>query len=324
MKHFNSNLQEIGRQPSKFFMSETQKKAKIERQRNHLLMAVAYSANIGGTGVITGSPPNLVVPQVLEGKFGPATGLTFASWMAFAVPVMSVNLILSWLWLTYLGWKDEKRHKIPGEEAQDPKFKEKQILKVMQAKYDALGPIKCHELSILICFITVILLWFFRRPLFMIGWGDLFVYITNNGRKVTVGSATPAILMVLVVFALPTRYRFWPFQAWNKVPESSPSLIDWKTIETRLPWGVILLLGGGFAVSDACTKSGLSMWLVERLEILVGMPGWLVNLIMCVSTAALTQVSKIQTIWSFCYCCLLDFRRENATLRRETHATFLL
>ena len=125
---------------------------------------------------------------------------------------------------------------------------------------------------------------------FISGWGDLFVFMTERGKKVTVGSATPAILMVLIVFALPTRYRFWPFQAFNKIPESSPSLIDWKTIETRLPWGVILLLGGGFAVSDACTKSGLSAWLVERLMILVGLPAWLINVIVCVSTAALTQV----------------------------------
>jgi len=57
-------LQEVGRRTSKFFMSETQKKERTERQRNRLLLAVAYSANIGGTGVITGSPPNLVVPQV--------------------------------------------------------------------------------------------------------------------------------------------------------------------------------------------------------------------------------------------------------------------
>ena len=57
-------LVQVGKKSSKYFMSETQKKAKIERQRNLLLMAVAYSANIGGTGVITGSPPNLVVPQV--------------------------------------------------------------------------------------------------------------------------------------------------------------------------------------------------------------------------------------------------------------------
>jgi di/tricarboxylate transporter len=62
------DLAEIGRQSSKYFESETQKKAKIARHRNLLLMAVAYSANIGGTGVITGSPPNLVVPQVMENR----------------------------------------------------------------------------------------------------------------------------------------------------------------------------------------------------------------------------------------------------------------
>ena len=98
--------------------------------------------------------------------------------------------------------------------------------------------------------------------------------------------------MVLVVFALPTRYRFWPFQALNKAPETSPSLIDWKTVETKLPWGVILLLGGGFAVSDACTKSGLSKWLVAKCMILVGLPAWLINAIVCVLTAALTQVNN--------------------------------
>ena len=57
-------LVQVGKKTSKYFISETQKKARVERQRNLLLMSVAYSANIGGTGVITGSPPNLVVPQV--------------------------------------------------------------------------------------------------------------------------------------------------------------------------------------------------------------------------------------------------------------------
>ena len=56
-----------------------------------------------GTGVITGSPPNLVVPQVMENRFGDNTGLTFASWMAFAVPVMLVNLIISWAWISFIG-----------------------------------------------------------------------------------------------------------------------------------------------------------------------------------------------------------------------------
>jgi sodium-dependent dicarboxylate transporter 2/3/5 len=52
--------------------------------------------------VVTGSPPNLVVPEILNKNFGPLTGLTFASWMAFAIPVMLLNLFLAWLWLQKL------------------------------------------------------------------------------------------------------------------------------------------------------------------------------------------------------------------------------
>jgi sodium-dependent dicarboxylate transporter 2/3/5 len=216
--------------------------------------------------------------------------------MAFAVPLMSINLVLSWLWLSFISWRENRvQNQLESGVVQtiDPKAKQAQIHKVMEQKYKALGPMKCHEVSVLICFLVVILLWFFRRPLFMYGWGDLFVFMTNRGKKVTVGSATPAILMVIVVFALPIRYQFWPFQALSKAPRSSPSLIDWKTIETKLPWGVILLLGGGFALSDGCTKSGLSLWLVARLMILVGLPPWVINAIVCTLTAALTQVGFV-------------------------------
>ena len=52
-----------------------------------------------------------IYQKVLDNRFGPATGLTFASWMAFAIPVMSVNLILSWAWLYFQSWVTEKRRK---------------------------------------------------------------------------------------------------------------------------------------------------------------------------------------------------------------------
>ena len=75
---------------------------KEEVERNFLLLSVAYASNIGGTGVVTGSPPNLVVPDSLNKKFGPNTGLTFASWMAFSIPCMLVCTVIAWLWLQKL------------------------------------------------------------------------------------------------------------------------------------------------------------------------------------------------------------------------------
>ena len=77
--------------------------------------------------------------------------------------------------------------------------------------------------------------------------------------------------MVLVAFALPTSFRFWPFQPLSSSPETSPSLINWKLVETKLPWGVIFLLGGGFALSDACEKVDiLSSIFYNHLRIVLG------------------------------------------------------
>ena len=80
--------------------------------------------------------------------------------------------------------------------------------------------------------------------------------MTSRGSKSSVADATPAMFMIFVIFALPTQYRFWPFRTGSEKPESSPSLITWDIIERRLPWGVLLFVGGGFALSDACTKTG--------------------------------------------------------------------
>ena len=71
--------------------------------RNFLLLSVAYASNIGGTGVITGSPPNLVVLNVLDSAYGEGVSpLTYASWMGFCVPLMVVNTVLAWIWIVLL------------------------------------------------------------------------------------------------------------------------------------------------------------------------------------------------------------------------------
>ena len=261
---------------------------KEEIERNFLLMSIAYAANIGGTGVVTGSPPNLVVPESLNKNFGPSTGLTFASWMAFAIPVMLLNLVLAWLWLQKLqSWYQE------GGEKRS-KDQEERAMRVIKESYNKLGSMSMHEVQVFVLFLLLILLWFFKTPLFMPGWGDIFNVGTARGSTVVVGSATPAILMSVLLFILPQDYNFWPFVPWSGNVQNSPSLITWRLIETKMCWGVIFLLGGGFALADASQKSGLSTLLVSQLNKLNmnTLPFWLVNFVICLMTVSITNIAS--------------------------------
>ena len=77
--------------------------------------------------------------------------------------------------------------------------------------------------------------------------------------KVRLSSATSAVFIVALAFMLPREFS---------LEKSSPALLDWVTVEKRLPWGVILLMGGGFTLADATGKTGLSDYIVLQLEFL--------------------------------------------------------
>jgi len=66
--------------------------------------------------------------------------------------------------------------------------------------------------------------------------------------------------------------------------------LDWKFVQHHLSWGVVLLLGGGFAISDGAEKSGLSAWIGEQLTGLQDLPRPLILLIVMVITAGITEV----------------------------------
>ena len=131
---------------------------------------------------MTGTPPNLVAPDILQKKFGEGTGVTFASWMAFSMPVMLgtyvtykknrpqmsfflvVNIILAWIWLQRLmGWK------LKRQDEEKAKKQDERAMRAINKKYDELGKMSMHELQVMILFIVLILLWFFKTPIFMPG-----------------------------------------------------------------------------------------------------------------------------------------------------------
>merc|ERR1712106_868356 len=154
-----------------------------------------------------------------------------------------------------------------------------------------------HEIQVLILFILLISLWFFKSPVFIEGWGALFSTTTSKGNSVSVASATPAILCVVLLFVLPQKYNFWPFKLVDEPSQyyqHSPSLITWRLIETKMCWGVLFLLGGGFALAKALQSSGLSSLLVAGLTRmnLTSLPSWLASLLFTVVTVAITNIAS--------------------------------
>lgn len=247
--------------------------------RTCVLMSIAYSSNIGGTGSLIGSSPQLALKGILDELYGSAPGLNFASWMAFNVPGMLINTFLAWIWLQclFLGFK---------RTTADDNTQAAVVKKLIRRKYEELGPMTFHELATLILFILCVALWFFRDPQFITGWAEFLP-------AVEVDDATAVMTIVLLLFIIPAKPRFWNRDtAEGNWAGPSPALLEWKLVQDRLPWGIVLLLGGGFALSDASKASGLSSWLGDQLAVLSFLPPFAIMLIICIMTAAVTEVAS--------------------------------
>uniref|UniRef100_A0A914VS54 Uncharacterized protein n=1 Tax=Plectus sambesii TaxID=2011161 RepID=A0A914VS54_9BILA len=239
-----------------------------------LLISICFAANIGGTGTITGTPPNLVLIGQLENLYpGASTGINFLSWMAFAIPSMVVALILCWLSL-YLYFMRKSR---PADE---------NVNIMMREKYRNLPSMTFAEISVLICFCILLVMWIFRDPKVIPGFGDFF-------RKGYVTDATSAMIISFLLFVLPNEkpdFLCWRDRDTNDDPKVRGSLMDWKVMQEKFPWGVILLLGGGFALAGGVKESGLSHVIGGVLKELEGLPIIVIQLVCILITMGVTNI----------------------------------
>ncbi|CAG0922537.1 unnamed protein product, partial [Notodromas monacha] len=288
-----SEINEVSKQPR-----EHDKKTEkmLQNARIGCLFAVAYSANLGGTGAITSTAPNLVLMGILDNLYG-KTDLNFATWMAFNIPGMLLNLFIAWIWLQmiFIGLPLPFKRSKPTSgssnisendlEQIEPNTDDesKRIGAVLRQKFDALGPISFAEMTTGISFIVLIILWVLREPGFIRGWSDIF--------SVSVSDATPAILIVAFLFATPAKpdFGFCKASGARRKP-SHRKLLEWRSVHDKLAWNVIILLGGGFAMSKACTTSGLANWIGDTLALLSSLQPPVVLLILTTATAFMTEL----------------------------------
>ncbi len=274
----------------------------LKRMRAMLAMAICFSANVGGTGTIIGTPPNLVMVEFLE--VFEENPITFANWMAYTLPQMLLCLAAIWLWLYvyYIGvpLPSRKKDTAAAKELQAQRRNET-VGKVINEKYSELGSVTFHEGSVLALFVVLLSLWFFREPGFMPGWGQFFDATNAIGSEVDITDGSTAIFVVILLFMFPAHANFINFirepyyGTVDSTRSASPSLIEWSTVQHNVPWGVILLLGGGLALADASQESCFSAWIGHQLEVLGDLPTWLISLIGSIIAAALTQVSSNTT-----------------------------
>ena len=127
---------------------------------------------------------------------------------------------------------------------------------------------------------------------------DCGIFKEETKDEPSVDDGTSGMLIVLLLFTLPSKPNFWPtnkisyFKKENRDSKSQEALITWRVIHDRMPWGLVFLLGGGFALSKASKISGLSHWMAEQLSSLDGYPPWVIVTIICIVTAMATELTS--------------------------------
>jgi len=250
-----------------------------------LTLSIAYAANIGGTATLTGTGPNLILKGQVDTLYGSDSGLNFGSWFIFAFPNMCLTLFLAWVWLQalYLGPRELFSFCLRKGVVHDDTAN-----KVIRREYVKLGAWSFAEISTLCFFFLLALLWLTREPGFMPGWSALFMekYVTDASCAITIG-------MMLFMFPS-TRPNILCFRSRGEPSEPGPvpALLDWPIVHEKLPWNVIIVLGGGFALADACKNSGLSVLIGNAFTHLGHVQPWCLVLILCVVTAVFTEVAS--------------------------------
>ena len=190
-----------------------------------MLLGLAYSASIGGLATLIGTPPNALLMGFMAENYD--IEISFAKWMLVGIPVSLTMLPIAWLLLTRVLFPCD----IPANEAV------KNHLHDLRAE---LGTMSTAERRIAIIFACLIMSWMLRRP------------ITNWLGISGISDAGIVMTAAMLLFMLPSG------------DSKQPRLMTWEDV-TRLPWGVLILFGGGLSLAAAVSDSGLALWLGQQL-----------------------------------------------------------
>ncbi|MEN8008363.1 MAG: SLC13 family permease [Candidatus Krumholzibacteriota bacterium] len=231
-----------------------------------LMLGIAYACSIGGMATLVGTPPNLAFARIYEISFPENEPIAFGTWFVMGLPIATVMLAAVWLLLTRVFFRVPEHLVVDRE--------------IVEQEYRELGPPRYEEKVVLGIFSLTAVLWVFRNPLHLgsltiPGWSELLPHpeMMDDG--------TVALFMALLLFLIPTRDE----------TADGPAIMDAGGI-MRLPWGIVLLFGGGFALAKGFQVSGLSDMIGSRFGALAGVHPLLMIGMICLVLTFLTEVTS--------------------------------
>lgn len=211
-----------------------------------LMLSIAYASSVGGTATLIGTPPNLVFTGIVEKLFPNAPQIDFFTWMRIGIPIVIVFIPVVWIYMV-------RYFKISGS------FSGSQ--EIIDTELEAMGNMSKAERRVLIIFILTALGWIFRRDF---NFGELVIpgWSTLLGVSEYVHDSTVAIVAALLLFLIPANDR-------------GKRLLDWESASS-VPWGVVMIVGGGYAIAESFAATGLAVWIGEKLSFISQYPTLLV------------------------------------------------
>ena len=215
-----------------------------------LMLAIAYSASIGGMATLIGTPPNLVLAGVIKTTYD--IEITFLQWMSFGLPISIFLLFICWFYLTNIAFKFNDQNFSSG-------------VKEINQQISKLGRFSYEEKTVLFVFIATALAWItqsFILKKYILAIDDTIIAITS----------------AVILFILPSKNNKKPILSWEDT--------------VKLPWGILLLFGGGMALAKGFDSSGLAVWIGNQLTVLEAVPLLFLLLILISIVNFLTEITS--------------------------------
>ncbi len=231
-----------------------------------LMVGIAYACSIGGIATLVGTPPNLSFARIFEITFPGAEPIAFGTWFLMGLPLSIILLSVAWLAITRIFFR------VPSQLRVDHG--------VVDREHAALGPARFEEKIVFLVFGLTALLWVFRKPLNLgflsvPGWSDFLPFPRY------IDDGTVALFMAMTLFLIPSRSK----------EAKSPAIMS-PNVVARLPWSIVLLFGGGFALAKGFQVTGLSALIGNEFAGLAGVPPFLMILMICLVITFLTELTS--------------------------------